>query len=65
MDDDQNDSKEKTHSHSSDSDCSKELEQMFRRASLDYTTQVFTGLTRQVQDSDCNCNCKQYIAKSA
>ena len=49
----------KTHSHSS-SDGSKELEQMFRRASLD-CTQVITGLTRPVQDSDC----KQYIAKSA
>ena len=51
----------KTHSHSSSgSDGSKELEQMFRRASLD-CTQVITGLARPVQDSDC----KQYIAKSA
>ena len=49
----------KTHSHSS-SDGSKELEQLFRRASLD-CTQVITGLTRPVQDSDC----KSYIAKSA
>ena len=59
--DDQTDSNEilKTHSHSS-SDCSKELEQMFRRASLD-CTQVITGLARPVQDSDC----KSYIAKSA
>ena len=49
----------KTHSHSS-SDGSKELEQLFRRASLD-CTQVITGLARPVQDSDC----KSYIAKSA
>ena len=60
-DDQTSDSNEilKTHSHTS-SDCSKELEQMFRRASLD-CTQVITGLARPVQDSDC----KSYIAKSA
>ena len=69
-DDDQTDFKEilatniqKTNSDvssSSSSDGSKELEQMFRRASLD-CNQVITGLARPVQESDC----KQYIAKSA
>ena len=63
-DDQTSDSNEilKTNSHSSSgsSDCSKELEQLFRRASLD-CTQVITGLARPVQESDC----KSYIAKSA
>jgi len=60
-DDQTSDSNEilKTNSHSS-SDDSKELEQLFRRASLD-CTQVITGLARPIQDSDC----KSYIAKSA
>ena len=63
-DDDQNDSKkilatniQKSNSDvssSSSSDGSKELEQMFRRASLD-CNQVITGLARPVQEDICTC----------